>query len=181
MLEMSEFFTNDQLAAMIENSAWEAFHTMLELELESLPFQRTKHAPSTNDGVLALVGFAGSWSGAGAFSCTTKMACGIAESLLMTCYMGVQDDVLDAVGEMANIILGNVKGRLEESLGPMYLSVPAIVYGRDFSIQSFGQHEWVLVPFQLGDERIEIQLYLTHTPAAKSAHPGFILPFNASV
>ena len=41
------------------------------------------------------------------------------------------DEVLDAVGELTNMIIGTVKNGLEEHLGPMQLSVPTVVYGKN--------------------------------------------------
>lgn len=167
--------TNEQIAAMIAKSASEAFQTMLNMELESLPFRTTSRAPATRDGVLSLIGFSGVWSGAGAVSYSVPMACRIAESLLKTSYKGIDAEVLDAAGEMTNIIVGNVKCQLEVSLGSMLLGIPTIIHGRDFSAQVFGRREWLLAPFSWEKERIDIQLFLAHTPETHLTNSGFDL------
>ena len=75
-------------------------------------------------------------------------------------YTAVDDEVLDAVAEVTNMILGNVKTSLEERLGPMGLSIPTVIYGRNFSSRTVGKQEWTVVPFDCDGERLEVQLCL---------------------
>ena len=56
-----------------------------------------------------MVGVAGSWTGTGHMSCSPQFAQKLAGALLMTEYDSVNEDVLDAVAEVANMIVGNVK------------------------------------------------------------------------
>jgi chemotaxis protein CheX len=49
----------------------------------------------------------------------------------MTEMPSVDDEVLDAVGELTNMIVGSVKNGLEDRLGAMQLSVPTVVYGKN--------------------------------------------------
>jgi chemotaxis protein CheX len=49
----------------------------------------------------------------------------------------VDEDVLDAVAELTNMIVGNIKNILEEKLGTMAISIPTVVYGRNFKFKSF--------------------------------------------
>jgi chemotaxis protein CheX len=72
----------------------------------------------------------------------------------------VNDDVLDAVAEVTNMVIGNVKTVLEERLGAMGLSIPTVIYGRNFSSRTVGKQNWTVVPFTLGNERLEVQLCL---------------------
>jgi chemotaxis protein CheX len=79
---------------------------------------------------------------------------------MMTEYDAVNDEVLDAVAEITNMIIGNVKTALEERLGPMGLSIPTVIYGRNFSSRAVGKQNWTVVPFHAGSERLEVQLCL---------------------
>jgi chemotaxis protein CheX len=58
------------------------------------------------------------------------------------------------------MILGNVKTSLEERIGPMGLSIPTVIYGRNFSSRTVGKQEWTVVPFDCYGERLEVQLCL---------------------
>jgi chemotaxis protein CheX len=69
------------------------------------------------------------------------------------------------------MILGNVKTTFEETLGPMGLSIPTVIYGRNFTTRSVGHCEWSVVPFELDGDYIEIQISLAkraNRPAGSS-------------
>jgi chemotaxis protein CheX len=78
----------------------------------------------------------------------------------------VNDDVLDAVAEVTNMVIGNVKTILENELGPMALSIPTVVFGRNFTARSAGSEAWTAVPFELPCGRLEVKLCL-----APAQHP----------
>jgi chemotaxis protein CheX len=44
----------------------------------------------------------------------------------------VSEEVLDAIAEVTNMIIGHVKSSLERHLGPLGLSIPTVVFGRNF-------------------------------------------------
>ena len=79
---------------------------------------------------------------------------------MMCEYTSVNEEVLDAVAEVTNMIMGNVKTSLEEDLGAMGLSIPTVVYGRNFSSRTVGKQEWSVVPFKVGTEDLEVQVCL---------------------
>ena len=53
-------------------------------------------------------------------------------NMLMTEASAVNEEVLDAMAELTNMVIGNVKTKLESQLGPLGLSIPTVVYGRNF-------------------------------------------------
>ena len=69
------------------------------------------------------MGLAGSWTGAGAIACTAEF-CKISAKLLMSEYSSVNEEVLDAVGEVTNMVIGNFKNSSEDLPGPLGLSIP---------------------------------------------------------
>lgn len=152
--------THDKLVTLIRTSTRDVFTTMLGLELtDGEPFIK-EEAPAPTDGVLALIGLAGRWAGSGTFSCTAPTAIRLASQLLMQSYDAIDEEVLDAVGEITNMVIGNVKTALEEELGPMGLSIPTVIYGRNFTTRSIGHSKWTVVPFHLEAEIIEVHLCL---------------------
>lgn len=159
--------THEKLVAYIRTSTRDVFSTMLGLELtDGEPFIK-EEAPAPSDGVLALIGLAGRWAGSGTFSCTAQTAMRLASQLLMQPYDAIDEEVLDAVGEITNMVLGNVKTAVEEELGPMGLSIPTVIYGRNFTTRSIGRSKWTVVPFHLDSDIIEVHLCL-----APSRDPG---------
>ncbi|MGJ5818816.1 chemotaxis protein CheX [Paludibaculum fermentans] len=152
--------THERLVAMIRQATKDVFGTMLGIELEDHPEYLGVTAPGPSEGVLAIVGLAGAWAGSGSFSCSALMAQKISGQLLMQEYAAIDDEVLDAIGEVTNMVLGNVKTVLEEELGPMGLSIPTVIYGRNFTTRSVGKSQWTVVPFQCMGELVEVHLCL---------------------
>ena len=133
---MMERLTSEEIAAAVISASEELFATMLQLPIEHGPFYDEVAEPESLDGVVALVGIAGSWTGSGRIACTPPFACRLAGALLMQPYEAVNEEVLDAVAEISNMIIGNVKSIFEEKLGPLALSVPTVIFGRNYRTHS---------------------------------------------
>lgn len=161
---MEDTFDRDKLVRIARHATTDVFNTMLGMEIEPLEAYAESEPPVAAAGILSLIGFAGTWVGNGSFFCTASMACTIADALLMAEHHTVDEEVLDAMAEMTNMILGNVKTELEELLGPMLLSIPTVLYGRNFVKRSMGKREWVVIPFNFKEERVEIQICMAPNP-----------------
>lgn len=112
-----------------------------------------------NDGgVIALVGFAGEWSGTGAVRCGARLACTISSQMLMAEYPSVNDEVLDVMGEVANMIIGNFKDDVAYKLGPLGLSIPTVIYGKNFQARNASGLSWTVVPFDCQGELFEVKI-----------------------
>jgi len=150
--------TEPEIAAAIRAATLEVFSTMLGMEIVAGESQSGKTAASFESGVVALLGLAGDWAGSGNVSCEPPFACKLASQLLRAEYEAVNEDVLDAVSEVSNKIIGNVKNFLETKLGPMGLSTPTVIYGRNFETRSAGNRDWVSVPFTSGSDGMNVQI-----------------------
>ena len=49
--------------------------------------------------------------------------------------------------KLTNMIIGSVKTDLESNSGPLGLSIPTVVFGRNFKTRSAGNAEWIHVRF----------------------------------
>lgn len=167
-----------ELAEAIEASTREVFTTMLNLEVTPGEMFVEKEEASPASGVVSLIGLAGDWIGSGSLSCSAVCACKIASHLLLVEYPGIDDDVLDAVAEVTNMIIGNVKTTLENRLGGMGLSTPTVIYGRNFQTRSTKNREWTVVPFSVDGERLCVQVCIApNSDSVKaSKRPGFPIP-----
>jgi len=96
--------------------------------------------------------------------CDGRFACHMAAQLLMAEFHAVDDEVLDAVAEVANMIVGNVKTIMEQKLGSMGLSTPTVIYGRNFETRTIGTKEWVTVPFRCGEFSMGVQITIAPNP-----------------
>ncbi len=160
MEERERYMEQEQLVGMIRKSTHEVFETMLGLTLDDGEAAIGQAAPAPIDGVVAIIGLAGCWVGTGTFSVTAEGARKIASQMLMQEYTAVDEEVLDALGEITNMIVGNVKTALEEQCGAMGLSIPTVIYGRNFTTRSVGRNEWIVVPFHCLGTKVEVHLCL---------------------
>jgi chemotaxis protein CheX len=170
--------TNPEMVTAITTSTREVFSMMLGIDVTAgEPF--LDDSAGTDSGVLALLGLAGAWVGTGSISCSADMACRIASQMLMAEYPSINDEVLDAMAEVANMVIGNVKTKLEETLGTMNLSTPTVIYGRNFETRRVGSREWVSVPFRCEGGIVNVQVCLAEAKAGGTVfRPGFALPHS---
>lgn len=155
-----------QIINAVQTATAEVFTTMLGMEVEPGEVHTDTSCPSVNEGVMAFVGIAGPWIGNGIISCDASFACRVCESFLMTEAPAVNEEVLDAVGELANMVVGNFKTAAEAEVGALALSVPTVIYGRNFTSKSLGSNDWLVLPFTCGDDRFEVRVWFA--PAAES-------------
>ena len=150
----------DRLAAMVRGATEEIFSTMLGIDIRAeAPYEQESDSEAF-DGVIALVGLAGAWVGSGRISCSAALACRLSGAFLASEYTAVNEDVLDAMSELANMIVGNVKSALEDELGPMGLSIPTVIFGRNYKTRSCGVNQWMVTPFYCDTERLEVKIAL---------------------
>jgi chemotaxis protein CheX len=145
----------------------EVFSTMLGLEIEPAEAHSDRASPSINDGVMAFVGIAGPWVGTGIISCSAECACYLCEAFLMTEAHAVNEEVLDAVGEVANMVIGNFKTAAEAVVGPLGLTVPTVIYGKNFTSRNLGNNDWIVMPFHIGAHVLEVRILFA--PASESS------------
>jgi chemotaxis protein CheX len=152
---------HELLIGCINRSSLEVFSTMLGVELAEGAGSLETGVPDPNDGVVSFIGLAGPWAGTGSICCSPALACRVCNQLLMTENTAVNEEVLDAVAELTNMIVGSVKTELEQHLGPLGLSIPTVVFGRNFRTKSAGSNEWIVVRFAWEDEFLTVKVCLT--------------------
>lgn len=152
----------DEIVRDISAAAQEVFTTMLGVEATPGEAYVQKDVLGSADGVMSLIGLAGTWTGSGSIICSPECACKLASQLLMTEYQAVNHEVLDAVAELTNMIVGSFKTLIEPRTGPLGLSIPSVVYGRNFTIRN-GTDEWTVIPVRSQDQQMEIRVCLARS------------------
>ena len=147
---------HSSLVQTVQQTTSEVFSTMLGIELTKLPPSTTMETTTRNAGLLSIVGMAGAVSGSGSLSLSKRFSCYASSRFLMQDpeYQEVNDDVLDAVAELSNMIVGGVKTVLEEQFGPMGLSVPQIVCGDGYLTRSFSAGDRIQIPFECKEDNL---------------------------
>lgn len=108
------------------------FDAMLHMNVVALP-----GGPAPNgDMVTAAVYLTGGYQGAILLHCPAWQACGFAGQVLdKTPPSEVNDDVLDVMGELVNVIAGNLKSTLVPGT---HLSIPSVTQGADSVLRLCG-------------------------------------------
>ena len=129
------------LAQIVES----VFTTMMDLEVSP------SDAPWTPSGdrLTSTVYLTGEWNGAVLFDCNPRQACQFAGRILsMDPPAIVDDDVRDVLGELANMIGGNMKCGMTTGVS---LSMPTVMEGRDYDMRICGSQVLERIAFQCAD------------------------------
>lgn len=143
------------------SAADETFATMLGLQI--IPGKASTEKPENvtdSERIVALIGFAGSYNGTGMISCSPKLACKLSSIMLTSDLRVIDGEILDAIGELSNVIFGSVKTMLEQQVGQLGLSLPTVVYGRNFWTRSVGE-QWIAVPIEVDECEIDLRICLS--------------------
>jgi chemotaxis protein CheX len=158
----------EHLVSLTVNAASELFQMMLGLPVAPGRTYTEESIPPKDNLIVCLIGIAGPWSGTGMVRCDCDFACKIASAMLMTEYQEVNEEVLDAMAEVANMVFGNVKTNLEEKLGNLGLSIPTVVFGSNFATRGVGKQTWNVMEIQSGEESLELRIFLS--PSGAGSH-----------
>ncbi|MCX6592952.1 MAG: chemotaxis protein CheX [Acidobacteria bacterium] len=168
---------HEQLADMVRNATLDVCSTMLGVEATAQPFQLTGTMSGPQDGVFATVGMAGRCTGSGTLAMNETLARKLAGTFMMSEYESVNGDVLDAIGEMANMVVGNVKTELEGIMGTIGLSIPTVVFGRNFRTKNLSKTAVVTISFMCDGSELLVSLALNETELEESeVTSGFLQP-----
>lgn len=143
---------------LLELSAREVFDIMLGTQLH--PFEPPVNEPVNQGEFTALVGLAGSLCGVLSIRCNNQAARIMAGKMLGMPPEEVDNDSWDALGEIANMIAGNFKGKLSGVGNHCMLSVPTIIVGSDYETRSLAATNMIEATFQFEQTPVYVTLEL---------------------
>jgi chemotaxis protein CheX len=134
---MTEINTLD-LKGFITNAVSDVFDTMLSMEVESVATNQPESLNGTH--IVGTVSFAGRVMGSLNMYVGNDFARQMTAAMLSmeTDEIDGDEEVHDVIGEVCNMIGGDLKSRLCDSDLTCELSIPSITSGEDFSIKSRG-------------------------------------------
>jgi len=126
---MSTDFGVTALVPDMTNVVTEVFRTMLDLPIEPVEGRLDEAGELVTSAVL----FVGEWNGAIILECPLAHAFEFTRRFMRTPLpTALDDDVRDTLGELANMVAGNLKGVLPHGV---VLSMPSVVAGSDYSLR----------------------------------------------
>ncbi|HEY3308087.1 MAG TPA: chemotaxis protein CheX [Desulfuromonadaceae bacterium] len=152
-------FTEDQLATYVIGATREVFSTMVMMDpADDYPLKESVNRFKCS--ITGMVGFAGTYSGVISIHCPIALALKITSNMLGVECDEVNEDLNDAIGEIANMLGGNVKQVLSKGGLDVKLSIPTVIAGEDYTVNSLSDSDCVVIPFNVGDNKFIVGLTL---------------------
>ena len=146
------------LPKFLRGATQEVFDTMLSMALS----EKENTGFAGVDRIVGSVSVAGSVSGTVNIHVSNAFACQITANML-----GMEPDEIDSdeevhdvIGELSNMIGGDLKSRLCDAGFDCELSIPSITSGKDFNIESKGWAVNEVVCFQHGEHIALVEAYI---------------------
>jgi chemotaxis protein CheX len=156
-------FSEQQLSEYVINATREVFSTMVMMEpADDFPLKE----PITHFkcSITGMVGFAGTYSGVISMHCPLHLAKKITGAMLGMEENEIDEggeDLNDAIGEIANMLGGSVKMILSKGGLDVKLSIPTVIAGEDYTVNSLSDIDCVVIPFNVdATERFLVGLTL---------------------
>jgi chemotaxis protein CheX len=141
----------EMLAQIVES----VFMTMMSLDVS--PSDASWNP--AGDRLTSFVHLTGDWNGAVLLDCNPRQACQFAGRILsMDPPDMVDDDVRDVLGELANMIGGNMKCSMPTGVR---LSMPTVMEGRDYDLRICGSQILERVAFQCAEGHFWVTVLVT--------------------
>lgn len=155
----SVHLTEEEMANCVIDATKEVFSTMVMLDvIDSFPLQEsvTKFCCS----VTGMVGLVGTYSGVLSIHCPKSLAVTITANMLGMEPEEVEDDINDALGEIANMLGGQVKMVLSKGGTDINISIPTVISGEEYTINSVAESDCVVIPFNTPEDKFLVSLKL---------------------
>lgn len=164
------------LIRSINDATTEVFATMLDMQVRMT--DEPSDARTSDSGLISLVGITGDWGGSGVFCCTPALAETICVRML-GCEPKpggpfIDEETLDVVAEVTNMTIGNIKNALEPVLGPLAISVPTVIHGKNFQFRNTTGVQGTALLFEAEGQRFEVRVSLA--PSTEKAMNRFRIP-----
>jgi chemotaxis protein CheX len=118
--------------SILESAAIEVFSMMVGVELESF----ADNPPEPRGEQTAMVGLAGALCGMVTVRCDSKTAADLAGLMLGESATSNPSTIGDALGEICNMVAGNFKSKISSLADRCMLSVPTVIWGEDYVMQT---------------------------------------------
>lgn len=151
---MAESFN---IGTEIVSGVKEVFSTMLMKDVENdEPIVGEKTSKDSN--LTSMIGLGGDMRGVLAIHCPTQVATAITGGFLGMEIEEIDEDVKDAVGEIANMVAGNLKISFEKIGVNVKLAIPTAIVGESFQVRGIADAERVVVPVYMDGMKFWVEL-----------------------
>jgi chemotaxis protein CheX len=148
------------LKAFCINSTRGVFHTMLSMEVAQV--EAPPSMELSGNKVVGCVSFAGDVIGNICVHVTRQFARVMTAAMLGMEVDEVEEDeeINDVIGEVSNMVGGDMKSKLCDAGFPCVLSIPNVTTGSDFKIESRGWMRHEKIAFQHQDQLSMVEVFI---------------------
>jgi chemotaxis protein CheX len=125
------------------NATLNTFKTFVGFDLTAGNPYFSGRTQEIDQDISAVIGLSGDIRGAVVVAMKKKFAIKLADTLVGTAHTDMDDDIVDAIGEIVNIIAGNVKNEVPGG-EKIVISLPTVVKGKDHSFAWPGKTSRIL-------------------------------------
>lgn len=145
------------------------------------PFAKTDDTACGD--VSGIIGMTGDATGSLAMSFSEACIIGIVAKMLGETHSEINRAVLDAVGELTNMISGASRKMMESDDLKVFAAIPTIVFGRAHSVRHVIKGPSIVIPFQTEAGEFVIDVCLTSNVKQKreDVNPAHKASFNPSI
>jgi chemotaxis protein CheX len=140
-------FTEDDLVKRLAEDVREVFSTMVQMEDQLHLPMLIETVTQFENCVTAMVGLAGTYNGLVSLHAPQQQALAITAGMLGQEVTEFDDDVRDALGEVANMIAGSFKHHLSNGGADIRLSTPSVITGKEYMVAARNPDETISLHF----------------------------------
>jgi chemotaxis protein CheX len=144
----------------------ESFDKMLGCEVHRGALT-LKNGRETNFEISGVIGMSGNAIGTVVLSFSKEVAIKAASVMLMTEMTELNSDVVDAVGELTNMVAGAAKSKLEEL--QLSISLPNVITGAGHEVRFPSEVTPICIPFESPWGPLTVEVGLSSVTAAAGA------------
>jgi chemotaxis protein CheX len=138
--------------------------------LDAIPGKPSlKKEEAASGDVSGIIGITGDAVGSLALSFSEKCICKIVSNMLGEEHHEVTRDIIDAVGELTNMVSGASRTQLEKMGMAVYAAIPTVVHGQGHTITHILKSPSIVIPFSTSAGPFFIDVCIKTTEAAEKS------------
>ncbi len=149
-----------KVEVLVNAAVGTVFDTMLNMPMTGVPMDGNSFGGQLQ--IASSVGFTGKVTGVIYLYTTAEFAGRITSGLLGLSGPDAQreDYVNDAMGEIANMVVGNVKSRLTDAGYACVMTIPSIVRGSQLGIEAMSRTDVARMKFRNGNDFLLVEVLI---------------------
>ena len=151
------------LKEIVSEATTDVFSVMLSMDLEVIDDELSESSTqNTESSIVGSIDFTGNVMGSFKIFTTKDFAFLIASNMLLMEQdeLSLEEDVYDVVGEISNMIGGNLKTFLSNNGFSCNMTVPSIVSGSDFRTQVMGYNRMETYHFGYENNIMTVKIFI---------------------